>query len=266
MLGSVTYAEAKVFLATLALTQPRILAMCALLPLFGRQSMPALLRYGVGAAMGLVLVPALAPGYAAADPGWIDVVLLVAKEVFIGLVMGFLVAIPFWIFEGVGAVIDNQRGASLGAVINPGTGSDSSPLGILFNQAFLVFFLVGGGFTLMLTMLYDSFRLWDLWQWTPTLRRESVPLMLDQLGRYARLVLLLAAPVMVAMLLAELGLALVSRFAPQLQVFFLALPIKSGLALLVLALYMGTLFDHAEEAVRAIGAAVPFLDEQWRSP
>ncbi|MBV7485192.1 type III secretion system export apparatus subunit SctT [Bordetella sp. BOR01] len=266
MMSGVTYAEAKIFLGTLALTQPRILAMCLMLPLFNRQLLPGLLRYAIGAAMGLILVPALAPRYAAIDLGWIELVLLVAKEVFVGLVLGFLVAIPFWIFEAVGFVIDNQRGASLGATINPATGNDSSPLGILFNQAFLVFFLVGGGFTLMLTMLYDSFRLWDLWDWAPTLRRESIPLMLDQLSRFARLVLLFAAPAVVAMFLAELGLALVSRFAPQLQVFFLAMPIKSGLALLVLVLYMSTLFEYAGDATRQIDSILPFLDQQWRAP
>ena len=161
MISGITYIEAKVFLGTLALTQPRILALCAMLPLFNRQLLPGMLRYAICAAIGLVLVPALAPRYAVIDLGAIELVLLVAKEVFIGLVMGFLVAIPFWIFEAVGFVVDNQRGASLGATINPATGNDSSPLGILFNQAFMVFFLVGGGFMLMLTMLYDSFRLWE---------------------------------------------------------------------------------------------------------
>jgi len=260
------YAQANVFLGTLALTQPRILALFGMLPLFQRQLMPSLLRYGVGAALGLVLVPMLSPRYAALDLGTVDVLLLIVKEVFVGLVMGFLAAIPFWLFEAVGFVVDNQRGASLGAVINPATGNDSSPLGILFNQAFMVFFLVGGGFMLMLTMLYDSFRLWPPFDWTPMLRPESVPLMLDQLSRFARLVLLFVAPALVAMFLAELGLALVSRFVPQLQVFFLAMPIKSALALLVLVLYMSTLFDNADEAVRALNGILPFLDNQWRSP
>lgn len=234
MTSGINFVEAKVFLGTLALTQPRILALCAMLPLFNRQLLPGMLRYALCAA--------------------------------IGLVMGFLVAIPFWIFEAVGFVVDNQRGASLGATINPATGNDSSPLGILFNQAFMVFFLVGGGFMLMLTMLYDSFRLWDLWDWAPTLRRESVPLMLDQLGRFLRLTLLFAAPAIISMFLAEVGLALVSRFAPQLQVFFLAMPIKSALALLVMVLYMSTLFEYAAEATGQIGSALPFLDNQWRAP
>jgi type III secretion protein T len=68
------------------------------------------------------------------------------------------------------------------------------------------------------------------------------------------------------MFLAELGLALVSRFAPQLQVFFLAMPIKSALALLVLVLYMSTLFEYAGDTVRGIPGILPFLDDQWRLP
>jgi type III secretion protein T len=67
--------------------------------------------------------------------------------------------------------------------------------------------------------------------------------------------LLLSAPAIIAMFLAELGLALVSRFAPQLQVFFLAMPIKSALALFVLVMYMGTLLDYSGEWMR----------EHWRS-
>jgi len=52
----------------------------------------------------------------------------------------------------------------------------------------------------------------------------------------------LSAPLIVAMFLAEFALALVSRFAPQLQVFFLAMPIKSALAVLLLIFYGPILF------------------------
>ncbi|MVW70471.1 type III secretion system export apparatus subunit SctT [Bordetella sp. 15P40C-2] len=260
------YTEAQMFLTTLALTQPRILAMCVMLPLFTRQVMPGMLRYGICAALGLILAPALSPEYAALDLQALDFLLIIAKEIFIGLVLGWMAAIPFWIFEAVGFVIDNQRGASMGAILNPATGSDSSPLGILFNQAYIVFFLVSGGFGLTLTMLYDSFLLWDLWHWTPALRAESVPLMLDQFSKLMRMTLLWASPAVIAMFLAELGLALASRFAPQLQVFFLAMPIKSALALLVLVLYMSTLFEYAYETNQGVSSILPFLNDQWWSP
>ncbi|WP_159910938.1 type III secretion system export apparatus subunit SctT [Pantoea sp. 18069] len=261
----VTYDEATSFIKTLALTQPRILAMFIALPLFNAQLIPGMLRYAVAGALGLVMVPALAPMVSAAaatlDPAML--VLLMLKEAFIGFVIGYLAAIPFWIFEAVGFLVDNQRGASISATLNPLTGNDSSPLGILFNQAFIVFFLISGGFTLLLGTLYDSFALWGALQWTPELRPESVPVMLEQLGRLVRMALLLAAPAMVAMFLAEFGLALVSRFAPQLQVFFMAMPIKSALAMLVLMLYASSLFEYATDHVLAIGQILPWLRGQW---
>lgn len=266
MFDGATYTQAQLFLATLAMTQPRILAMLVMLPVFSRQVMPGTLRYGVSAALGLLLVPKLMPDYAQLDLQVLDLIVIVVKEVFIGFVLGLLAAIPFWIFEAVGFVVDNQRGASMGSILNPATGDDSSPLGILFNQAYIVFFLVSGGFALTMTVLYDSFLLWDLWHWTPTLRPESVPLLLDQFSRLMRMTLLWAAPAIIAMFLAELGLALASRFAPQLQVFFLAMPIKSALALLVLVLYMSTLFEYALETNEDVVTVLPFLDEQWWSP
>jgi type III secretion protein T len=58
------------------------------------------------------------------------------------------------------------------------------------------------------------------------------------------LAVLTGAPVLIAMFLAEMGLALISRFAPQLQVFFLAMGIKSALAMFVLAVYGVTLFVY----------------------
>lgn len=57
----VTYEEAHSFITTLALTQPRILAMFIALPLFNAQIIPGLLRFAVASTIGLVMVPALAP-------------------------------------------------------------------------------------------------------------------------------------------------------------------------------------------------------------
>lgn len=260
------YAQTKSFLVALAWTQPRILAMFVAIPIFNKQLLPGMLRYSVAAALGVFAAPALIPAANAMDPGAGQALVLILKEVFIGFVMGFMIAIPFWAFEAIGFLVDNQRGASIAASLNPLTGNDSSPLGILFNQAFIVFFFISGGFLMMLGLLYDSFALWDVFSWAPHFRASTMPLMLDQLSQLVRLALLLASPAIVAMFLAEIGLALVSRFVPQLQVFFMAMPIKSALALLVLMLYMATLFDYGLGHVRALRDLVPSLDTQWRAP
>ncbi|MFY0478468.1 type III secretion system export apparatus subunit SctT [Achromobacter marplatensis] len=263
MIAGVTYEEAKILLGTLAMTQPRILALSMMLPIFNRSLLPGMLRYAVAAAMGLILVPALAVDYARWGGGTLDIILILTKEAFVGLVMGYIIALPFWIFEAAGFIIDNQRGASLGATLNPGTGNDSSPMGILFNQAFIVFFLTSGGFFLMMTMIVTSFQVWSIWNWWPTLHASSIPLFLDLLDKFLRMTLLYAAPAVIAMFLAEIGLALVSRFAPQLQVFFLAMPIKSALALLVLVLYTKVLFGFAWESVAEVSETLPFLQREW---
>lgn len=262
---AVTYTQARAFLIALAYTQPRILAMFIAIPIFNNQILPGMLRFSIAAGLGALVAPRLMPAVTAVDLDALQLILLIGKEAFVGFVLGYLVAIPFWAVEAVGFFIDNQRGASISASLNPLTGNDSSPLGILFNQAFIVFFLITGGFLLMLDLLYDSFRLWDVVAWTPTLRAESMPLFLDQLAALVRIAVLLSAPAIVAMFLAEVGLALISRFTPQLDVFFLAMPIKSALAVLVLLLYLPTLFNYAGDTISDLRQTVPFLSDQWRA-
>jgi type III secretion protein T len=254
-----TYSELRNFVVALGLTQPRILALMIALPIFARQIMPGLLRFGVAAGLGLVAAPMLLPEIGRLPDG-LGLAMLLIKEAAIGFLIGFLIAIPFWSFEAVGFLIDNQRGASIAATLNPLTGNDSSPLGLLFNQAFIVFVLASGAFLLVLGLLYESFRIWPVTTWTPVLDRSVASAWLAQLDRLVKVAALLAAPAIVAMFLAEVGLALVSRFAPQLQVFFLAMPVKSAVALLVLVLYMATLFDYARrEFDLHLDSILPFL-------
>src|SRR5262249_38724702 len=144
---------------------------------------------------------------------------------------------------------DNQRGATIGETLNPLTGHESSHLGELFSQAALVFLLAAGGLPLFLRILYDSYALWPVFGWVPHLNDDAPRIILSQLDGLMRLAILLAAPVMIAMFTAEMGLALVSRFAPQLQVFFLAMPVKSGIAFFILAVYTTTLFSYGRDAL-----------------
>lgn len=258
------WAQLKTFFLSLAWTQPRILAMCIPIPIFNRSHLPGMLRLAVAAGMGLVVAPTLMPAVAASQWSAAQMGMLLVKEAFIGLVMGCLIAVPFWAFEALGFLMDNQRGATMGATLDPLTGNDSSPLGSLFSQAFIVFFFVSGGFLLLLELLYGSFTLWSVFQWMPHLHADAVPVLISQVMRLLQLALVLAAPAIVVMLLAEIGLAIVSRFVPQLQVFFLAMPIKSALVFLVLALYVTTLFEYAHGMLDELREVPSRLNDVWR--
>ncbi len=255
------YADARLWLAALLLATLRIQIALVIIPLFAKQVVPGLVRSAVGVALSLVLVPPLHQALGGTLPEALPLALIAMKEALLGLLIGFAVASLFWAVEAVGFFIDNQRGASIASTLNPLTGNDTSPLGLLFNQAFIVYFLVAGGLLVLLGLLYQSHRLWPVLTYFPTLTPEGVAVFAALFENIVRLALLLAAPVLVAMLLAELGLALVSRSAPQLQVFFLAMPIKSGIAFLVMVVYLPTLFGYLHDEIARLPDLLPRLGQ-----
>ena len=76
----------------------------------------------------------------------------------------------------------------------------------------------------------------------------------------AQMAVLVGGPVIIAMFLSELGLGFVSRFAPQLNVFFLSMPVKSGVATLMLVLFWGVMVVFFGDMLRELD--VPDLLEK----
>lgn len=257
--------EVKNLLIALGWLMPRVLAAFAMLPLFNSQILPGMLRNSVAAVICLILIPNMLLQLNAHPPISFQLMpFLLMKEALLGVILGFFMAIPFWGLEAVGFFIDNQRGASIASTFNPLTGNDSSPLGIMFNQSFMVYFLVSGGFGLMLTVLYQSYQIWSPLEFSLSFYPDTAKNLLAQLDRLMTLGIVLSAPVILVMFLAELGLALISRFAPQLQVFFLAMPIKSGVAVFMLAVYVGTLFRYTGEEIQQYRGVINQIREVIR--
>ncbi|MEK7346586.1 MAG: type III secretion system export apparatus subunit SctT [Pseudomonadota bacterium] len=230
----------------LLLVQARLMPMFLLLPMMNRSMVPRTVLFAIAAGFGVLVLPTLQlPADLGKDAPML--LLILGKEALIGLLLGFLLALPFWLFEAIGFIVDNQRGANMAAMLNPLTGSESSPLGLLMNMAFITFYIAIGGMHVLLGVVYDSYKLWDPLQFWPHFDAEFADLVFPQLNRMLQHCLLLAAPAMLVMLLAELSLALISRFTPQLQVFFLAMPIKSALGIFMLAISTGMLLDIARE-------------------
>jgi type III secretion protein T len=147
--------------------------------------------------------------------------------------------------QAAGGLIDNQRGAAIAASIDPLQGHESSPLGILFSQAFLTYVFVVGAVLPVLGLLYQSYVIWPVTRAVPIISSEFPVFMLALADKALRLVVVLAGPIVAVMFLAEFALAMVSRFAPQIQVFILAMPIKSILAIFMLVFYFSVLLPNA---------------------
>ena len=85
-----------------------------------------MLRMGVAGGLSLFLVPGLIDPAMAVERSTGVVIVICFKEALIGLLLGFIIALPIWAFEVMGAYIDSQRGASIAQTLNPLTGYQRS--------------------------------------------------------------------------------------------------------------------------------------------
>ena len=159
--------------------------------------------------------------------------MLLIKELVIGALMSLIVSLPLRIPEIIGDVIDNQRGAAVTDSFNPTSGEQSSMLGQLLSLTIMTYFLTEGGLNTLVNLLGSSFSLLPVGS-VEMLHFGNQKLndtLTQLLINYLRLFAILALPVMVAMFMAEVALAIASRFAQSLNVFSMAQPIKALLAI-----------------------------------
>ena len=246
-----TLEEIRYSMLIFSMTLPRFFGVFILLPILNKQVLGAsLIRNGVICSLAICLFPAIKDITLVKDLHDVELVLVLAKEVLLGVLISFMLAIPFWAIEAVGFFIDNQRGATLASSINPVLGQQSSPTGILMTQTLVTLFFVSGAFMGLIQALYASFIYWPIGTFFPIIGDGWVDFFYSQIEVVLDLLAVMSAPVIVAMFFSEFGLALVSRFAPQLNVFSLAMPVKSGVASFMLIVYIVILMEG-------------FLDKLW---
>lgn len=228
--------EIKQIILTIGVCSPRMLAMFAVIPFLGQTVLQGMVRNSFVISLTLLVFPMVRPDM----PAQVDTVMLVAvlsKEVLIGLIMGFVISVVFWIGESVGFFIDNQRGTTMAQVVDPLSGHNTSPLGSMILQMLAVLFLSSGGLLLVLGGLFETYLIWPVFSFYPTLNPQFALFFLDLVDLLMEYTILYAAPIIIAVFVSELGLGLINRFAPSLNVFFLAMPIKSGIASFLLIIY-----------------------------
>lgn len=216
----------------------RVMPAFILLPFLNNSVIFGAARLPVVIMVGLALWPEKMDGLLSI--GTLHYIGLLAKETLIGLMLGCALTLPLWILHAMGSIIDNQRGATLSSSISPLTGIDSSELANLFNLFAAVVVLESGGLTLMLEVFQRSFQLW------PPLSMP-LPALAPALTFLASLIakgLMLASPVISTFLLTEILLGLLSRYAPQMNAFAMALTLKSSIAFLLLVLYFSPVIPH----------------------
>ncbi|EGQ7836417.1 SctT family type III secretion system export apparatus subunit VscT [Vibrio parahaemolyticus] len=248
-----------------SLTLPRLMACFIFLPILSKQMLGGtMIRNGVLCSLAFFIFPVVNEQALPAETDGLWLIVILGKEVLLGMLIGFVAAIPFWAIEATGFLVDNQRGAAMASMFNPTLGSQSTPTAVLLTQTLITLFFSGGGFVAFIYALFKSYTTWPILGFFPMVTDAWVSFFYDQFQQLMWLGVLMSAPLVLAMFLAEFGLALISRFAPQLNVFFLAMPIKSAIASVLLIVYLGLMMDHFEALFYGITRFGDQLNTIWK--
>ena len=248
-----------------SLGMTRIVSAMTTLSFLGTQALGGTLgRNGVALGLALIVFPVVEHEVREIELTLVLTLGILAKEVLVGMMIGYLVTVIFWAIQGVGFFIDNQRGASMASAMDPLVGAQSSPLGLFMTQTLVALFFATGLFLLFLEVMYKSYVTWPVTSFFPSLNDALLELIVAQFILITKLAVVVGGPIVIAMFLSEFGLGLIGRFAPQMNVFFLSMPIKSAVATFMLILFWGALVLYFGDLLDDIGRRTEEFDRAMR--
>lgn len=224
-------------LTLIAVVSARLTAVVSALPFFAPTVFPAMVKAGLVLALLVPLWPVIGVTADFRTDSFMVTVVIVFKEVFIGFLIGFLVSIIFWAAKNAGDFFDYERGAAFAQMQDEIIGAEALPFGKYLYHLTTVLFFACGGFQNLLKGIYESYKVWPVPLFYPAIDRKLGVYLLGQVDFLMRMALLIVAPVVIAGFLAEFGLGLMNRVAPQLNVFSISMPVKSGIGMAVFVIY-----------------------------
>lgn len=235
------------------LVAARVLGALATGPLFAFAGTPAAVRAGAGLAIALVLAPVVP----ASPPTELHLNLLVlVQEVVLGVLLGTLASLMVSALQMAAGLIDFQAGFSLGASIDSFSGHQVMPVERFYAALATLLFLELNGHHLFLLAFASLYQVVPVAAPLALAGPEAVVSLFQTVMVAA---VLIALPVVGTLLLTDAVLALLTRAAPQFNLFVVGLPAKVGVALVAILLAlpitvagMETLFRHLPEALRTV--------------
>jgi len=218
------------FVPTFILVVFRLAGMALYAPLFGSARIPRRIRLLLILVVGAAFAQGVKPPAAFPETSW-GLALGIAGEMAFGLAMGMVMSFVFVAVQWAGEIISQQMGFSLGGLIDPEYGGQSSVMGDLYFMFTLVIFLLIGGHRAMLRGVRESFDTLPLL--SLGVNHELLNTLLDLLYSATILALQLASPILVTLLIVDLVLGLIGRTMPQMNVMSAALSVRAGLGVLI---------------------------------
>lgn len=219
---SVTAAQLDAWLAALMFPLARILGLFASAPIFSNRGVPARVRLAIGLGVAIALLPVMPPMPDVPPSSGVGLAIF-GQQIFIGVAIGFMIRIVFAAVDMAGALIGMQMGLSFAIFFDPDAGGQTAVLSDFLNLIATLLFVAVNGHLLMIEALVRSF------EWLPVgteiVRAEGW----GYIARAGLTVfaagLLLSLPVIGVLLVANIALGVLTRAAPQLNLFAVGFPV-----------------------------------------
>ncbi len=223
----------------------RALTVLATGPVFSSRAIPVIVKIGLAALLAMMMLPANTGGSPLPIPGadqtltgwpseWLPLVLSIGQEVLVGVIIGFVSNLIFVTVGMAASIMGVQVGFRAANLFDPLTTAPTTALEQFYTLLTIALYLAINGHHWFLLGLSRTFEVTPpgAFVMQPVTAERLLFLTSETLVAAVRI----AMPVMGALLLADLGLGIVARAVPQIQVFFLGLPLKEGFGLTVIAL------------------------------
>jgi flagellar biosynthetic protein FliR len=231
----------------------RVSCIVALLPVFGSVAVPNQVKVGLSLFLTILLFTTTMGAHSVELPlvNMPTLVLLVIKEMVVGLAMGFASSFLFSAVNFAARLVDTEMGFGMVDLVDPMGEESVTVLGQLWVIVFTLILLAINGHYFFMIAIQKSFEVIP----AAGVTIHAGPLaqhFIDMVGMVFVLALKMSAPIYVALILTEMALGVVARTVPQINIFFVGLPMKIvvglGTAMLVFPM-LAELFKRIFEGV-----------------
>lgn len=222
----------------------RMSGLFILSPVFGRQNMPALFKVGFSFFLTLIYVSATSNLAVDYKESMVLYVIYVAKELAIGIIMGY---VTYIIMSGIylaGQIIDNQIGFGYANVLDPITNIQVPLTSNFYYTYIILIFLLINGHHMIIRALFYSFDVIPLGQLT--FSSDVISELGGVMGEMFGIALRISAPIIAAVFIADVVLGVLSKTIPEMNVFMLGMPIKVFLGFFIMTITIANAVPIAE--------------------
>lgn len=239
---------------TVALLMCRLMPVLIFSPFLGGEVVPTELKMGVGLTLSIVLFPVIQDSVKTIPLSALPYIALMAKEVFIGFTLAFIISAVFEAARVAGTLVDTMAGSNNAQLYVPQLGQQVSLFSSLKVQLAVVLFLTLDGHHLVIQALAESLVYVPL-DGFPRFSQGPWPffdLLIRVFADLLRVSLALAAPAMLATFLTDVALGAINRVAPQIQVFFISMAIKPLVSVLMAFLVISALLTRMQGELKGM--------------